>query len=76
MTRLYGIKDNKIAMTDVFMSSNNACAIRFFTDIVNNEKTMISKHPEDYALYCLGEIDDAGNIKPELTMLEQAINLR
>lgn len=76
MTKLYGIKDNKVSMTDVFMSSNNACAIRFFSDLVKNENHYISKHAEDYELYCLGEIDDAGNIKPELAMLEQAINLK
>lgn len=37
-------------------------ATRDFGDAVKNPKTMISAHPEDYRLYCLGEFDDVKGI--------------
>jgi hypothetical protein len=32
--------------------------MRHFGDAVNDQSTMFNKHPEDYALYELGEYDD------------------
>lgn len=74
--RLYGIKDTKAGIVDVYISNNNATAIRFFSDLAKNERHYVGNHAEDYELYSLGEIDEAGNIKPELAILEQAINLK
>lgn len=33
-------------------------AMRSFGDLVNDPKTIINKHPEDYKLYFLGVFDD------------------
>lgn len=33
-------------------------AIRAFSDVLKDEKTLIAKHPEDYKLYNLGTFDD------------------
>ena len=38
-------------------------AVRTFQDLVQDQKSVISKHPEDYKLYQLGTYDDnTGNI--------------
>jgi hypothetical protein len=36
---------------------NDAVAIRQFQMIISNEESMISKYPEDFRLYCIGEFD-------------------
>lgn len=43
--------------TPFFMSSNGQ-AIRAFSDMLSDDRTMISKHPDDFSLYHLGEYDD------------------
>lgn len=49
-------------------------AIRAFTDLVNDDKTRISEHPEDYILYNVGKFDDQdGAITPPETEKPQAI---
>lgn len=37
-------------------------AVRGFADVVNDAQTMISKHPSDYVLYQLGELDDSNGV--------------
>lgn len=50
--------------TPFFMPTHNE-AIRAFADTVNNRDTTINKHPEDYTLIHLGEIDTSlGVITP------------
>lgn len=40
-------------------------AIRSFADAVNDDKTQLSKHPEDFMLFEVGEYDDnTGVITP------------
>ena len=41
----------------VFVSSLGA-ALRSFGDEINNKESVLSKHPDDYDLYELGEFDD------------------
>lgn len=33
-------------------------ALRMFMDLVRDQKTLLSRHPEDYKLYQLGTFDD------------------
>lgn len=37
-------------------------AVRSFTDEVNNAESQLNKHPEDYALYSVGEFDDTSGV--------------
>lgn len=56
---VYAIFDQKAANFGVpFFLNNNAIAIRGFTDLTNDPKSRVNAHPEDYALYLLGEYDD------------------
>ena len=37
----------------------NGVAVRSFTDEVARGESPLSKHPEDYELYCVGRYDDS-----------------
>lgn len=40
-----------------FMMRSKGEAIRGFTDLANDDKTEIGKHPEDFGLFLLAEFD-------------------
>ena len=48
------------AYTTPFFMHNDGLAIRAFSDNVNaEEENNISKHPDQFTLFCIGEIDDS-----------------
>lgn len=54
----YAIRDSKVDLFAQPMSfRSRGEAIRAFADEVNNEGSMLHKHPEDYSLYEVGEFD-------------------
>lgn len=53
---LYDIKA-KVFQTPFFMQ-NQGTALRAFSDLVNDERSFVNKHPEDYQLYHVGDFDD------------------
>lgn len=63
----------------VFMEGHDAPAIRAFSDAILSDKTDLSKHPHDYELRYLGDIDTGtGQImepeeKPETIITGSAI---
>ena len=57
------------AFNTPFFMHNKALAIRAFEDNVNSqEENNITKHPEQFSLFCLGEYDDS---KAQFTLLDQ-----
>lgn len=56
---LFCVFDSKVGafMSPFFMRSKNE-AIRSFIDVVNDGKSSISLHPEDYSLFFCGVFDD------------------
>lgn len=76
--KLYAIKDNKVGfMNAPFIAPNNAAAIRMFGDTATNSETMIYKHPEDYELYHMGEMDEnTGELLSEVKFLETAMTFK
>lgn len=55
---------------------NKATALRAFVDLVNDSTKPFQKHPEDYALFHIGEYDDekgllSGTAVPESMGLAQ-----
>ena len=58
--RLYSLRDNRLGLfAQPIISHNDAVAIRQFGDIVQDEKMgLIAQHPDDFALYYLGDFDD------------------
>ena len=62
---LYRIYDSKAEVwTEPLSVGNNGSAIRWFQDQVNEGDAPWSKHPEDFALFAVGESLDDGRIVP------------
>lgn len=82
--KLYSIKDTKgIGFMQPFTASNDLEALRSLQDAVNREampgqpKSTLAEHPEDFALYSLGEFkQETGEITPEVKFMENAITLK
>lgn len=54
------------------LADNKAIAMRNFADAAANPDLTIVKHPEDYALYHLGEYDQATG---KITALDQPVHI-
>jgi len=64
--KVFSIRDAKAQMyNQPFFQRTHGEAERNFQQLVKDEKSMISKFPDDYDLYFIGEYDDnAGTLKP------------
>lgn len=59
MLKCYSIFDDKAQYFNVpFFSASEGIALRDFGDLCNDSRSVVSRHPEDYHLYCLAEFDD------------------
>ena len=68
ITQVYSIYDKAAqAYITPFFMHNKALAMRAFQDNVNaKDENNISKHPEQFSLFCLGEYNDStGQITPK-----------
>lgn len=68
MTRkMYSIRDIKgDYFNAVHISSTHGEAERNFRTLVNEPNSTVSKYPEDFDLYCVGEFNDTdGTITPK-----------
>lgn len=58
-TNMFSIYDEKAkAYNTPFTASQIGQAIRSFSDLVNDPKTTLHSHPEDFSLYHIGTFDD------------------
>nr|QJB20854.1 MAG: nonstructural protein [Microvirus sp.] len=77
--KLYSVRDSKAEYFEgIFPAKTHGEAERGFTTAVNDPKSTISKFPEDYDLYYLGEFDDhTGKIsaKPSPEHIVKGINV-
>lgn len=64
--RLYCVFDKKAETYFApYAVRNDAVADRRFGELLVAEDSVLSKHPEDYALYCVGEFDEySGDVVP------------
>lgn len=76
--KIYGIKDKAMGFMNIFTAESNYAALRYFADAVNNtNKTLISEHAEDFALFCLGGFSqDTGTIDSCVEFLEEGLTLK
>lgn len=76
--RLYSVKDVKAAsFFRPFPSVNDQVAIRDLKTLVNSEDSEISKYPEDYELWYIGEFDEKqGNLIPNQDFLVNCVDLK
>lgn len=58
--KIFTIKDQKAAIYHApFFKKSHAEAERDFRELVKDDKTMISKYPQDFDLYYIGTYDDS-----------------
>lgn len=74
ITKIYTFYDSAAqAYTTPFFMHNDGLAIRAFQDNINaKEENNISKHPDQFTLFCIGEIDDSN---AQIATYEPAKNL-
>lgn len=61
--KIFCVRDSAVeAFMQPFFAPTNAAAIRSLTQAVNDPNHEFSKHSKDYALYHLGDFDDASGI--------------
>lgn len=71
--KTFVIHDSKVeAYMNPFLMRSKGEAIRAITDEVNGENTQLSKHPEDFTLFEIGEYDQ---IEGRYTMHDSKISL-
>lgn len=70
ISKCFAVYDSKAEayLTPFFMPSTGA-AVRAFTDLVNDRNTTVSRHPEDYNLFQIGEYDDASGSVSSVTKI-------
>lgn len=67
ISKMYCIHDCKVGAYDKpWLARSRGEAIRSFADLINSkDNNMVSKHPEDYTLFEVGEFSlDTGNVTP------------
>lgn len=58
-TKMFSVYDSKMTLYGTpFFTPREAVAKRMFKDLVSDSNTTVSKNPEDFSLYYLGEFDD------------------
>jgi len=64
--RLYQIFDvvSCSVIGSIIQETSDAPAIRLFTDVLADKSSVLSAHPADYNLLCLGELFSSGQIVP------------
>lgn len=66
---VFSIFDEKGGIfSNPFYMAHKGQAARAFSDVIQDKNTTISKHPEDYKLYTLGDWDD---VSGQFTSLPQ-----
>lgn len=68
---VFAVYDNKIGTyAQPFFSQTISAAKRSFVDAASDPSTLLSKHPEDFSLFHLGEFDDSTGFLDPLTAPE------
>lgn len=61
--KVFALFDSKAAYYGTpFFLQNKMVAMRSFSDLVKDPQSMVSKHPEDFNLYEIGEYDDSTGV--------------
>lgn len=79
--QVFSIFDNAAKVYNKpFFLKNRYEAVRMFGDLVRDEQSMLSKHPQDFSLFHVGSFDDESaeliNLKvPDRVMLASDVKL-
>lgn len=68
---VFSVYDSKAMVFDrPFYALTNGSALRQFMDAVNDEKSILHKHPQDFMLFHLGTFDDQDGKLTGLSVVE------
>lgn len=71
--KMFAVYDSKAkAYSPPVSFTATGLAIRWFTDVVNDPKSSVSRYPEDFSLFEVGMFDDNTG---ELARIEKPLNL-
>lgn len=76
---IFSVFDKKaVAYLAPFYFPQKGQAIRAFEDSINDPQSTFNKHPEDYALFELGQFDDTSGVITSKNPIhvEEALNLK
>lgn len=78
ITKVYAVKDVKVAFMKPFTAANDAVAVRDFTNVVNDDRDRyMSQNYGDMELWCLGEYNDqTGVIESMVEFLVKGADVR
>lgn len=78
--KIFSIRDSKGEIyNQPFFQKTHGEAERNFRELVKDEKSMISKYPDDFDLYYLGQFDDQTGVIQHLDTpqhVTKAVNLK
>lgn len=67
-TKVYSLFDLKAAVYGTpFFMHNDSMAVRSFSDLVNDDKTLVNHHPADFILHGVGQFDDEKGVLEGMT---------
>lgn len=70
ITGIYAIKDAKSTFMPCTVDVNDSTAIRNFEHAVRQQDSILASHPNDFALFKVGEFDnETGMISPVFPLL-------
>lgn len=66
MKLLFVLRDEvaQIVVGEITSERTIPSAVRSFYDLLADERTVLAKHPADYVLVHVGDMDDRGHITP------------
>lgn len=77
--KIFAVYDKKsVAYANPFYFHQKGQAIRAFEDAVNDPQSPLSKHPEDFAIFEIGEWNDTTGVitpLPNPVPVEEALNV-
>lgn len=59
ITRMYAVYDVKsLTYAPPFLAQTDGVAVRMLKEAVDDNTTMVGRHPADFKLYCIASFDD------------------
>lgn len=78
--QIFAVYDKKsVAYANPFFYHQKGQALRAFEDAVNDPQSPLSKHPEDFSIFHIGQWDDATGVitpLPNPVPVEEALNVK
>lgn len=62
MLTAYAVWDNLARAFEgpLWLQRHDAAAVRFFTDLLTDQRSSMQKHPDNYDLYAVATLDESG----------------